>query len=74
MKKTKNLVGKMFFLKLGGLFANPARSKPYLGATIWNSLLENSLKETKSCNSFKHKVKDKFFKQIKLKEEDVYSY
>ena len=45
----------------------------YLGATIWN-ILANSLKEAKSCNSFKHKVKDEFFKQIKMKEEDVYSY
>ena len=45
----------------------------YMGATIWNSL-ENSIKEAKTCNSFKHRVKDKFFKQIKLKEEDVYCY
>ena len=45
----------------------------YRGATIWNSL-ENNIKEAKSCNNFKHKIKEKFFKQIKLKEDDVYSY
>ena len=45
----------------------------YLGATIWNSLA-NSLKEAKSCNSLKHKIKDEFFKQIKMKEENVYIY
>ena len=45
----------------------------YLGAKIWNNL-ENDIKEAKSSNSFKHKIKDKFFKQIKLKEEDVYIY
>ena len=43
----------------------------YRGATIWNSL-ENNIKEAKSCNNFKHKIKEKFFKQIK--EDDVYSY
>ena len=45
----------------------------YLGATIWNNL-ENDIKEAKSSNSFKHKIKDKFFKQIKLKEDNVYMY
>ena len=45
----------------------------YRGTTIWNSL-ENNIKEAKSCNNFKHKIKEKFFKQIKLKEDDVYSY
>ena len=45
----------------------------YRGATIWNNL-PNSLKEAKSCNSFKHKIKDEFFKQIKMKEENVYIY
>ena len=43
----------------------------YLGATIWNSL-ENSVKEAKTCNSFKHKVKYKIFNQLKMKEEYVY--
>ena len=45
----------------------------YLGATIWNSL-ENSVKAAKTCNSFKHKVKDKCSNQLKMKEEDVYIY
>ena len=45
----------------------------YLGATIWNNL-EIDIKEAKSSNSFKHKIKEKFFKLIKLKEENVYIY
>ena len=45
----------------------------YLGVTIWNSL-DNFIKQLKSCNSFKHKIKDKFFKVIKSKEDDIYKY
>ena len=45
----------------------------YLGATIWNSL-DNCIKQVKSCNGFKHKVKEKFFKVYKTKEEDIYKY
>ena len=45
----------------------------YLGATIWNSL-DNCIKQVKSCNGFKHKVKEKIFKVYKTKEEDIYKY
>ena len=38
----------------------------YLGATIWNSL-DNHIKQFKSCNGFKHKVKDKFLRLLKPK-------
>ena len=43
----------------------------YLGATIWNNL-EINIKEAKSSNSFKHKIKEKKFKLI-IK-ENVYIY
>ena len=45
----------------------------YRGATIWNSL-EIKIKEAQSCNSFKHLVKDRFFSNLKLKEENAYIY
>ena len=45
----------------------------YRGATIWNSL-EISIKEAQSCNSFKHLVKDRFFRNLKQREENVYVY
>ena len=41
--------------------------------TFWNSL-DNYIKQFKSCNGFKHKVKDKFFKVIKTKEDEFYKY
>ena len=30
-----------------------------IGATIWNGI-ENGIKQSKSCNDFKHKVKEIF--------------
>ena len=45
----------------------------YRGATIWNSL-EISIKEAKSCNTFKHLVKARFFRNLKLKEENIYIF
>ena len=45
----------------------------YRGATIWNSL-EINIKESKSCNNFKHLVKARFFRNLKLKEENVYIF
>ena len=45
----------------------------YLGAKIWNNI-DNVIKEVKTCNNFKHKIKDKFFKDIKQREEDIYKY
>ena len=45
----------------------------YLGATIWNTL-DEFIKKCKSCNEFKHKVKEKFFKVIKTKEDELYRY
>ena len=36
----------------------------YRGATIWNSL-EIEHKEAHSCNSFKHLVKGRFFRNLK---------
>ena len=45
----------------------------YLGAKIWNNI-DNVIKDVKTCNNFKHKIKDKFFKDIKQREEDIYKY
>ena len=45
----------------------------YLGATIWNSI-DNGIKQSKTCNSFKHGVKDKFFKDLKSREVNIYIY
>ena len=45
----------------------------YRGATTWNGL-EIGIKEAKTCNSFKHLVKARFFRNLKLKEENVYIY
>ena len=45
----------------------------YRGATIWNCL-EISIKEAKSCNTFKHLVKARFLRNLKLKEENIYIF
>ena len=45
----------------------------YLGATIWNNF-ETDVKKSKTCNSFKHKIKANFFKEIKKKEDNIYIY
>ena len=45
----------------------------YRGATIWNSLeIEN--KQAQSYNSCKYLVKDRFFRNMKHKEENAYIY
>ena len=45
----------------------------YRGTTIWNSL-EIRIKQAQSCNNFKHLVKDRFFRNLKHKEENAYIY
>ena len=45
----------------------------YLGATIWNSI-NITIRKVKTCNTFKHKIKDKYFSDIKQKECDLYNY
>ena len=45
----------------------------YLGATIWNSI-NSTIRKVKTCNTFKHKIKDKYFSDIKQKECDLYNY
>ena len=44
----------------------------YLGATIWNSI-DSTIRKVKTCNTFKHKIKDKYFKEFKQKEDDLYN-
>ena len=41
----------------------------YLGATIWNSIDRN----VKTCNNFKHKIKRKYFVDIKNREDDIHN-
>ena len=42
----------------------------YRGATIWNGL-KARIKNSKSCNSFKHSVKSCFFENLKNKEDNA---
>ena len=44
----------------------------YLGTTIWNSI-DSTIRKVKNCNTFKHKIKDKYFSDIKQKEDDLYN-
>ena len=37
----------------------------YLGATIWNSI-DSSIRNVKTCNTFKHKIKCNILKISKL--------
>ena len=45
----------------------------YLGATIWNSI-DSSIRNVKTCNTFKHKIKYKYFENIKYREDNLYNY
>ena len=45
----------------------------YLGPTIWNSI-ESSIRNVKTCNTFKHKIKYKYFVNIKNREDNLYNY
>ena len=44
----------------------------YLGATLWNSI-PGAIRNVKTCNSFKHKIKDKYFKDIKEDDNSIYN-
>ena len=43
----------------------------YIGPKIWNSL-SSCLKSTNNINSFKYKIKDKFFQNIQREEKEIY--
>ena len=43
----------------------------FLGATIWNSI-NTDTKLSKTCNNFKHKIKETFFREIKSNEGNVF--
>ena len=45
----------------------------YLGPRIWNGL-PSQIKLCDSVNTFKHKMKDKYFADMKKKDEDIYFY
>ena len=45
----------------------------YLGPKIWNNL-PSSLKSATNINSFKHKIKDKFFNDLQRLDDSPYVY
>lgn len=45
----------------------------YLGATIWNSL-DILIKQAKNCNTFKHRIKEKYFRDSQRREDNIYAF
>ena len=45
----------------------------YLGPKIWNELPPH-IKICDSVNTFKHRIKEKYFDHLKKKEDDIYIY
>ena len=45
----------------------------YIGPRLWNDL-SFDLKGCNGANTFKHKVKEDFFRKLKKKEDDIYIY
>ena len=45
----------------------------YIAPIIWNNL-PNSLKTTDNRNTYKHRVKEHFFHQIRKEANNIYSY
>jgi long-subunit acyl-CoA synthetase (AMP-forming) len=43
------------------------------GPKIWNKIY-SEIKEATNSNTFKHRVKDKFFKDLKEQEDSIYKY
>ena len=43
----------------------------FIGPSTWNKLPDN-IKNAKSLNSFKHKTKDHFLKELEKKENNIY--
>ena len=41
--------------------------KPYVGSALWNNL-NKTLKTSTSLNTFKHNIKQRYFKELKKKE------
>ena len=49
------------------------KSLSYLGPKIWNSL-PSELKLSNNINTFKHKIKENFFRNIQKEEDDIYVF
>ena len=45
----------------------------YLAPKMWNNL-PSELKSAKTINGFKHKIKDKFFNDLKIQDDSPYMY
>ena len=45
----------------------------YIGPNIWNSL-QGGIKSSNDVNSFKHKIKDKFFNDLQNRKNSPYIY
>ena len=44
----------------------------YLGATAWNSI-HATIRDVKTCNTFKHKIKEQYFKDIEERENSIHN-
>ena len=44
----------------------------YMGATVWNSI-HGTIMDVKTCNTFKHKIKENYFKDIEERENGIYN-
>jgi hypothetical protein len=44
-----------------------------MGPQIWNKV-HSETKEAANCNMFKHKIKEKLFKDLKEQEDSIYKY
>ena len=49
------------------------KSLSYLGPKIWNSL-PSELKSSNNINTFKHKIKENFFRSLQKEEDDIYVF
>ena len=53
----------------------------FLGANIWNGIaniwngIDHNIRNANTCDTFKHKVKRKYFQDVKSRgEEDIHNY
>ena len=71
-----NISTRQSLLKLYQPFRKTNNGKntiSYLGPKIWNAL-PDLVKQCKSLNSFKHKLKSYYFEQLETKENNVFSF
>ena len=69
--KTRASTNKLFQPQCNKVIGYRAISS--LGPTLWNKL-PNQLKSVNSVNTFKHKIKEHFFREYQKKEDNIYVY